>query len=167
MPTHITPTIGRIVWYYPSGYDTIEQGDDLQPLAAMVCYVWPDGAVNLAVHDLHGYPWTRSRVRLVQEGEALPGDAGYATWMPYQVNQAAKAAAQPVPADTSIAVTPDGVILDPQPAIAVPALNFDDPQPAGEPEPAAAPAPEPTPPAEPPVVDTKPLPTATATKRKR
>lgn len=104
--THITPTIGRKLWYFPSSYDTIEQGPDQQPLDATVCYVWPDGTVNLAVHDWHGYPWTRSRVNLVQEGGVPPSNAGYATWMPFQVAQAAKA----VETVSSHGVLADGVL---------------------------------------------------------
>lgn len=89
--THIAPSIGRVVWYFPSGHDTIEQGPDGQPLAAMVAYVWPDGSINIAVHDWHGYPWSRSKVRLVQDGEEVPEGSGYATWMPFQIGQAKKA----------------------------------------------------------------------------
>lgn len=88
--THITPTPGRIVWYTPAADDGISKGAD--PLAAIVAGVNEDGTVNLAVFGHNAQPAVRMYVTLVQDGEDAP-DTGYAQWMPYQLGQAAKAAA--------------------------------------------------------------------------
>ena len=89
----IPPTPGRVVWYYPAATDSIPRLYE-QPLAAMVAAVWHDRMVNLSVLDAYGNPTQRGSVRLVQPGDPEPeaGEA-HARWMPYQIGQAAKAAA--------------------------------------------------------------------------
>lgn len=84
----ITPTPGRIVWYYPSEFDGIGQLNG-QPLAAIVTGIHNDNLVNLAVFDPYGNSQSRSSVHLVQPDTERPNSA-HATWMPYQVGQAAK-----------------------------------------------------------------------------
>ena len=82
----ITPTPGRIVWFYPAAHDGIGQMAG-QPLAAIVAGVHNDNLVNLAVFDAYGNTQQRSNVHLVQPGEDVPNSA-HATWMPYQVSAA-------------------------------------------------------------------------------
>lgn len=84
----IQPTPGRVVWYYPAPHDGIAQLNG-QPLAAIVAGVHNDNLVNLAVFDAYGNSQQRSNVHLVQPGNERPNSA-HATWMPYQVGQAAK-----------------------------------------------------------------------------
>jgi hypothetical protein len=84
----ISPTPGRIVWYTPAPHDGIGQIAG-QPLAAIVAGVHSDRLINLAVFDAYGNTQQRSNVTLVQPGDAVP-DSAHATWMPYQVGQAAK-----------------------------------------------------------------------------
>jgi hypothetical protein len=89
----IVPTIGRVVWYFPSDDDLnrlgmIKHGD--QPFDAHVIYVWSDTCVNLVVFDHAGYQFTKTSVAINVEG-ASPR----AEWMPYQREQAAKHAAEP------------------------------------------------------------------------
>lgn len=84
----ITPTVGRIVWYYPFPNDPGPSPGG-QPLAAVVAHVWSDTCVNLAVMDANGATYNRTSVLLVQEGNARP-DVGFCEWMPYQKGQAAK-----------------------------------------------------------------------------
>jgi hypothetical protein len=82
----ITPTIGRIVWFYPATYKPGEQ-----PLAALVTYVWNERMVNLAVFDANGrHVDGTTSVRLVQPQDERPQSGYYCTWMPYQVGQAQK-----------------------------------------------------------------------------
>lgn len=93
MSTTITPTVGRVVWFYvalngmASGFFTPDEG---QPLAAIVARVWNDRMVNLTVFDANGTPHSRTSVPLIQEGEDVPALGFYATWMPYQIGQAKK-----------------------------------------------------------------------------
>jgi hypothetical protein len=84
----ISPTPGRIVWFYPAPHDGIATLYN-QPLAAIVAGVHHDRLINLAVFDAYGNTQQRSNVTLVQPGEDW-GDSAHATWMPYQVGQAAK-----------------------------------------------------------------------------
>jgi hypothetical protein len=98
--TMITPSNGRIVWYTPArptgDFDSdkaIVQHDKLKPLAAMVVHVWGDRMVNLIVFDSNGMPTPRTSVTLLQDDDAKPESGRFCSWMPYQIGQAAKAAA--------------------------------------------------------------------------
>lgn len=83
----IQPTVGRVVWFYPSGAKPTDQ-----PLAAMIVCVWSDTCVNLAVFDKSGNPMVNppTSVLLIQEGNPVPSGGFYCTWMPYQKGQAQK-----------------------------------------------------------------------------
>jgi hypothetical protein len=93
--TIIKPTVGRVVWFYPSkvtgeaGFASPVEGE---PLAAIIAKVWNDKLINLTVFDANGVPHSRTSVALVQDGEPIPTNGYYATWMPYQVGQAKGAA---------------------------------------------------------------------------
>lgn len=95
MTTKIKPTIGRVVWFTPSGNSTeagFTASDPTQKCAAIVAYVWGDGGmVNLHVIDHNGNGHSRTSVPLVQDGEPKP-DGYYCEWMPYQIGQAKAAA---------------------------------------------------------------------------
>ncbi len=85
----IKPTVGRIMWYWPSKVE-----DEGQPLAAIVVRVWSDNMVNLAVFNADGVPQPRTSVPIVQDGSPYAaGNSPYCEWMPYQKGQAAKAEA--------------------------------------------------------------------------
>ncbi len=87
----ISPSVGRIVWFYPAPHDGIGQIGS-QPLAAIVAGVHNDRLINLAVFDAYGNTQQRSNVTLLQPEDANRPDGGaYATWIPYQIGQAAKA----------------------------------------------------------------------------
>ena len=79
----IKPTIGRVVWYWPS-----ENMD--QPMAATVAYVWGDRMVNLSVADHNGKQFNVTSVPLLQGDETFKPSGFYCEWMPYQVGQAKK-----------------------------------------------------------------------------
>jgi hypothetical protein len=83
----IKPTIGRVVWFYPTGHKAGEQ-----PLAAIVAHVWSDTCVNLAVFDANGRPMPNppTSVLLLQEGNERPTGGNFCEWMPYQIGQAKK-----------------------------------------------------------------------------
>lgn len=88
--TAITPTIGRKVWFYPSGDTSLAQNSKEQPLDATIVFVYGTGAtVNLFVIDHNGNTQPKHSIRLIQPDEALPTSGAYATWMPYQAGQAA------------------------------------------------------------------------------
>ena len=78
----ITPTIGRVVWFWPAGAK-VEQ-----PFAATISYVHSDSMVNLSVIDANGNQFAATSITLVQDdaNHALP----FCQWMPYQKGQAAK-----------------------------------------------------------------------------
>lgn len=79
--THITPTVGRIVWFFETGW--------LEPRAAIVCAVNADETINLFVLSPNGEPESHLYVHLVQEGDQV-APSRRAEWMPYQLGQAKK-----------------------------------------------------------------------------
>lgn len=83
----IKPTIGRVVWYWPIGLKSKEAGD--QPCSAQVAYVHNDRMINIGFFDHNGHACAETSVVLVQEGDEYP-NGPFATWMPYQMGQAAK-----------------------------------------------------------------------------
>lgn len=91
MSAVITPTPGRIVWYWPSANDGIPALPG-QPLAAIITAVHSDHRVNLAVFDSYGNNHARGNISLVQPDyiRPQPGSISFAEWMPYQVGQAGK-----------------------------------------------------------------------------
>lgn len=89
----IKPTIGRVVWYWPSAQAAAII--DAQPYAALVVCVHNEYSVNLAVFDRNGDLRPAQRVPLSQHGE-VPNEGPYCEWMPYQKGQAAKAETPPM-----------------------------------------------------------------------
>jgi len=86
----IKPTVGRVVWYYPSA-EEMTHGLPMvgTELAAIIAHVYDDTIVNLMVIDSNGNPHSRQSVHLDQHDQR--DDAGaYCRWMPYQKGQAAK-----------------------------------------------------------------------------
>lgn len=91
---NIEPTVGRVVWYYPAKNEP-SGAASAGPFAAIVARVLPNGThVNVMVIDPEGVPSNRTHVRLVQEGEELPAGDPYCAWMPYQIGQARRHAAE-------------------------------------------------------------------------
>lgn len=90
----IKPTIGRMVDFWPNGMLNMNTFDPKQPFAAQVVYVWGDTMVNLRVTDHAGNSQPMSSVRLINEGDVVPVDCYYCSWMPYQVHVARKDAAE-------------------------------------------------------------------------
>lgn len=90
----ISPTVGRIVWFYPRLNDPhISRYNP--PWAAQIAYVLADDRVNLMVVEPTGNPRPEEAVLLVQgEDDEPPQDEPYCTWMPYQRGQNARLEAE-------------------------------------------------------------------------
>ena len=88
----ITPTIGRIVWFW----ENVETRDleHAQPEAAVVTYVHSDRCVNLTVFDHNGFPRSVTSVELRQPGDQTFPQGFFCEWMPYQIGQARKHTAE-------------------------------------------------------------------------
>jgi hypothetical protein len=81
----ISPTIGRVVWFYKYIPNQGHKG----PMAAHVAYVWSDIMVNLMVINEDGTTRSSTSTRLRQDNAPIP-ESDYCEWMPYQKGQAAK-----------------------------------------------------------------------------
>jgi len=86
----ISPSIGRVVWFTPAVHGD-PRHDVKQPLAALVAYVWNDRLINLATFNQNGVPLGgMTSVPLLQDDDTKPEGGYFASWMPYQVDQAKK-----------------------------------------------------------------------------
>lgn len=95
----IKPSVSRRVWYWPTEKQLFEgvlhQDDPQQALDAGVLFVHDDRKVNLFITDHWGRTLFLKGVQLLQEGDPIPVEGGYAQWMPYQVQAADAAKAKP------------------------------------------------------------------------
>lgn len=89
----ISPTVGRIVWFYPRLGDPF-LGRFSPPFAAQIAYVHNDERVNLMVVNPDGTTRPEEGVLLVQDDQVAPHDEAFCTWMPYQKGQAARLEAE-------------------------------------------------------------------------
>jgi hypothetical protein len=80
----IKPTIGRVVWFYPSEH---KEGD--QPCSAQIAYVHSDTCINIGYFDHNGNAKQATSVTLFH-GEGERPKSYFCEWMPYQVGQAKK-----------------------------------------------------------------------------
>ena len=88
--TIIAPSVGRIVWFYPTKDTKDAAGKDIQPHAAIVAFVHDDRKVNLSVIDHSGvFGGGFVEIQLMQEGDPEP-EKSHCRWMPYQLGQAKK-----------------------------------------------------------------------------
>lgn len=81
----IKPTVGRIVLVH-------NRSSNGEPLPGIITKVWGDTCVNVVIfaNDMKAVPATFvSSCHLVQPGAPTPVDGTYATWIPFQVGQAA------------------------------------------------------------------------------
>ena len=92
----MVPTIGRIVWYYPHEDDTMSVGTSGFVGAMVQAVHGPEDnplCVTVAGVDTDGDSFAAFSVPLFKPDEVpevYTGVGGYATWMPYQVQQAEK-----------------------------------------------------------------------------
>ncbi|QNN23542.1 hypothetical protein HED60_15075 [Planctomycetales bacterium ZRK34] len=83
----ITPTIGRIVYFFKHENQTEIVHDEGHPLAAMITHVWHDRMVNLTVFDSNGQTHGVTSVDLRQPEDPSISGRMYCEWMPYQVKK--------------------------------------------------------------------------------
>ena len=87
--TLITPTIGRVVHYYPEEWEVAYLGFARGEHTALIVAVHGDRMINVVVFDRQGNMFKRPSIPLLQEGD--PAICGcHCEWMPYQKGQAAK-----------------------------------------------------------------------------
>ena len=85
----ITPSIGRVVWFTPpTGDSTLGRADTVQPMAAIITYVWSKRLVNLTVFDHNGVSQSRTSVPLLQDDDAMPSLGFFARWPQQQAQPA-------------------------------------------------------------------------------
>lgn len=96
MSAVISPTPGRIVWFWPAPNDNMPALAG-QPLAAIVAAVHDNRRINLCVFDAYGQQHSRQNIHLVQPGDGEPSFVPHATWMPYQISAAGIAPQAPAP----------------------------------------------------------------------
>ncbi len=85
----ITPTVGRVVHYWPS--EQAIRDRKAQPYAAIITHVWGDDCVNLSVLQDGSYPTndtTPTSVSRIDTGVSATCQCW--AWMPFQQGQAAK-----------------------------------------------------------------------------
>lgn len=87
----IKPTVGRVVWFFPSLNDDVARRDN-QPFCAHIVYVHNDHLINVAYFDHNGALSAAHSVPL--DEDPFPTSEAFATWMPYQ-KQVASGAVQP------------------------------------------------------------------------
>lgn len=91
----IKPTVGRVVWYWPSpatmAVHDMFSNEPTQPMAAHVAYVWHDRMVNLVAYDHKGKVHALPSVSLIQPGDDVPEGRDFCQWMPHQVKEQGQA----------------------------------------------------------------------------
>jgi len=76
----IRPGIGRIVWFHDEvGAPTF---------AAIVCKVFDERTISVAVFDDEGSPFSWTHIPLLQDDDIPPASGPYCEWMPYQKGKA-------------------------------------------------------------------------------
>lgn len=89
MPPTITPTVGRVVWYWDADQSVMDRKG--QPFAAIITHVWSDSCVNLAVLGDGSFNIANYRPTSVMRASADSNITAMRwDWMPFQVGQAAK-----------------------------------------------------------------------------
>lgn len=106
----ITPTIGRVVWYYEEHTQDNPGLISGQPLPAVICYVHSDRHINIGGFDASGDPFSRRFVPLIQDGEAIEARS-YACWMPYQKGAAIRDRARVTAQVPQEFISPSGAVV--------------------------------------------------------
>jgi len=88
----IHPTIGRVVLFWPAADEAGKRPD--QPFPALIAYVHSEHLINVGGFAHNGQPFAATSVPLLQDDDELAPSSAYAEWMPYQLEQARKAATE-------------------------------------------------------------------------
>ena len=75
----ITPTIGRVVWFWPAPENKDTPVSE-KPFAAIIAYVWGERMVNLIAFDHNGNPEPHTSVTLLQDSDQKPSLGYCAEW---------------------------------------------------------------------------------------
>lgn len=86
----ISPTVARMLHYFPTTEERERADIGEGPLAAVLAAVIDERTVNIGVFNRGGRVFGRENVTLQQDGDAAPEGGGYCAWMAYQKGQAAK-----------------------------------------------------------------------------
>lgn len=86
----MTPSIGRVVWYYPAG------GSE-QPWPALISKVHAGNTINVGGFRPDGTPFDAQEIPLCLPAENPYAGVSHCTWMPYQVGAAAEQAGKVSP----------------------------------------------------------------------
>lgn len=103
------PTVGRVMYYRPHASDVLRDNMmsvDGEPLAAIVAAVQNEKYLNLTVSDSNGNSFSRTSVPFFETQADGPVEGGFVHWMPYQLAQAVRHAADPTFAPVTVAVKP-------------------------------------------------------------
>lgn len=84
----ITPTVGRVLHYYPAKEEAVCR-NGTQPHACLIATVINNRLVNLTCFDSEGRQYHRKHVTLIQpeDDTEVPYDQGHCQWIPFQVGQ--------------------------------------------------------------------------------
>lgn len=82
-----TPIVRQIVWHYPNESSTFHEED---PFAGIMCQVWDDTHVDVAIFEGNGELKNSTSVYLIQPECKAPEGGDYCCRMPDQRDQAAK-----------------------------------------------------------------------------
>lgn len=91
MATTIQPTVGRVMYYWPSAAFKASPG--AQPQAVQVAYVNENGTINVGGYNAHGMIFSETSVTVRQPDDPDPSSGSFVEWMPFQVGQAVTAQA--------------------------------------------------------------------------
>ena len=104
---NLTPTIGRIVHYYPGGVQDVQDGK--QPRPAMICHVWDasyensgKACINVGYLDANGSWLSATSVYLYHPEATVLDTGGFALWMPFQSKAKEPATSQRRPPDVQL-----------------------------------------------------------------
>lgn len=110
----MTPTVGRMVHFYPGPQDGISHSPG-HPLAATIAHVWTDTMVNLGVLDSNGVPHKFTSVELLPPGQPVPEGMGRHCVWPSMVIRPTEPPADAAPLD-SVRQNSDEPAQAPRPA---------------------------------------------------
>lgn len=85
----IKPQVGRVVLYWQHGKTQKDAGE--KPFAAQIAHVWTDRMINIGYLDSNGNGRNATRVKLIQDGDAIP-EFAFCEWPEHSILQAQRQA---------------------------------------------------------------------------
>lgn len=84
----IKPEVGRVILFWPGPQTPGICHDFKKPYSGRIAYPWNDRMINVEYIDHNGTHHRTTSVQLLQDNDPKPDGVPFATWMPYQVEQA-------------------------------------------------------------------------------